>query len=265
MNNFDFGWSNGANTWNSPTEIVYGNSTTYVGNRWSGYSGKDCDGDGIGDTPYSIAGGSERDNFPLTNNSGQRTLTVCASGCNYTTIQAAINAACPGDTIEVHSGSYFENVVVSKTLTLRGIDTGAGLPMVDAGGSGSAITISADSCTVEGFEVRNSGNAWPCAGIHVTSKGNIISDNTASKNKWDGISLRNSNGNMILGNTLTSNDASGIYLESSNNNSIKNNTATGNGHNGINLGYNSNNNLSGNIASYNKRWGIYLLIPMVIL
>jgi len=258
LNNFDLGWSNGANTWNSTTKIVYGNDTTYVGNRWSGYSGKDCDSDGIGDTPYSIPGGSEHDNYPLTDSSGPRTLTVCASGCNYTTIQAAINAACSGDSIEVYSGTYEENVDVNKKLTLRGINNGSGLPVVDAGGSGSAITISADGCTVEGFEVRNSGNAWPCAGIHVTSKGNIISDNTASKNKWDGISLRNSNGNMISGNTLTSNDASGIYLESSKSNAIENNTAMSNSQNGIMLSECSNNAISGNNASQNSLWGIYL-------
>lgn len=257
LNNFDLGWSNGANTWNSPTEIVYGNSTTYVGNRWSGYSGKDCDSDGIGDTPYSIPGGSEHDNYPLTDSSGPRTLTVCASGCNYTTIQAAINAACSGDIIEVQSGTYFENVVVNKTLTLRGVDKGDGLPVVNAGESGSAITLSADGCTMEGFEARNSGNGWPCAGIHVTSNGNTISRNLARDNRWDGISLRDSGSNTISENTLIDNDASGIYLESSNNNAIENNAATGNDNNGIKLKTSNNNTVSDNTANDNGN-GIYL-------
>jgi len=42
--------------------------------------------------------------------------TVCPSGCDYTSIQAAIEAADAGDTIEVHSGTYCENVDVDKPL-----------------------------------------------------------------------------------------------------------------------------------------------------
>jgi hypothetical protein len=47
--------------------------------------------------------------------------TVCASGCPYKTIQAAIGAAAPGATITIGGGSYFENVVVNKPLTLSGM------------------------------------------------------------------------------------------------------------------------------------------------
>lgn len=85
------------------------------------------------------------------------TITVCDSGCDHTSIQAAIDAADPDDTIEVHSGAYNENVNVTKQLILKGIDTGSGKPVVDAGGSGSAITLSADGITLEGFTATNAG------------------------------------------------------------------------------------------------------------
>ena len=183
-----------------------------------------------------------------------KVLTVCASGCNFTTIQAAINAACPGDTIEVQSGTYAENVVVNKTLTLQGVDTGAGLPVVDAGGSGDAITISADGCTLKGFVARNSG----ISGIRITSDGNTISGNTATGNSA-GISFYSSEGNIISGNTAT-NNYNGIFLYNScSSNIISDNTVTNNYNGeGIYLGYDcSNNTLSDNIVA-NNYYGITL-------
>ena len=48
------------------------------------------------------------------------TPTVCSTGCFFTSIQSAINAAQPGATITIGKGNYEENVVVNKPVTLRG-------------------------------------------------------------------------------------------------------------------------------------------------
>ncbi|MCC6261345.1 MAG: right-handed parallel beta-helix repeat-containing protein [Anaerolineales bacterium] len=49
------------------------------------------------------------------------TYTVCASGCDFTTIQAAIAASSSGDTIQVGVGTYNENIVIDKNnITLIG-------------------------------------------------------------------------------------------------------------------------------------------------
>jgi parallel beta-helix repeat protein len=136
------------------------------------------------------------------------TIVVCPSGCNYSTIQKAIDSSHTGDTVLVHSGTYYENVYVSRAITLRGVDTGKGMPVVNAGGSGSAITLYADNITLEGFNVTKSGTCG-CgnAGIKIMSNNSTIFDNTAYRNKY-GIYCGNHIGNRIYLNNLVENNIS---------------------------------------------------------
>jgi hypothetical protein len=58
------------NIWNSTLEITYTYDGTtyksYLGNYCDDYEGTDADGDGIGDTPYSIDSESgASDDYPL--------------------------------------------------------------------------------------------------------------------------------------------------------------------------------------------------------
>ncbi|MDI9616939.1 MAG: NosD domain-containing protein [Methanothrix sp.] len=134
-------------------------------------------------------------------------VTVCGEGCDFSSVQEAINAAHAGDTIEVHSGIYFEHVYISKSLTLIGLDTGGGMPVIDAEGIGSAITISADNVTLSGFKVTNSGKCG-CgnAGINVLSNNNTITDNVAQGNKY-GIHCTGSR-NTFMRNNIKDNEIS---------------------------------------------------------
>ena len=59
--------SSSTNIWDSTLKITYtyngSTYTNYMGNYWSDYKGSDLNGNGIGDTPYSI--NSDKDNYPL--------------------------------------------------------------------------------------------------------------------------------------------------------------------------------------------------------
>jgi len=168
--------------------------------------------------------------------------TISVPG-DYASIQAAIDAAEDGDLIEVESGIYQENVNVDRPLILRGL----GMPVVDAGGDGNAITLSADRIALEGFVATNASSRWD-AGIKVASSYNSIEGSNTSYNNC-GIRLTSSSNNSIVGSNASYNDC-GIRLTSSSNNSIVGNNAIGNEY-GIDLWESSNNTMSDNLMSCN--------------
>jgi nitrous oxidase accessory protein len=131
-------------------------------------------------------------------------------------IQAAINAASPGQIVEVQNGTYNERVNVTKPLTLKGL----GEPIVNAGGKGSAITISANGSTLLGFTAVGSGKGWNDAGIKVLSRENIIKDNAALKNNNFGILLYHAGNNTVASNVAEENKNAGILLVHSNGNQL---------------------------------------------
>ena len=187
----------------------------------------------------------------------------------YPTIQAAVDNATTGDTIIVRDGTYVETVNVSKPLTLKS-ENGSANCIVDAGGNESAITLSADGITLDGFTVINT--SWKNVsssnntllvitgkgGIYVSSNNNKLLNNNALNNSYNGIDLRYSSNNTLLNNNASNNYHYGINLRYSSNNMLSNNNASNNGYNGIYLYSSSNNTLLNNNASNNYFDGICL-------
>ncbi|MCX6674030.1 MAG: hypothetical protein NTY37_09660 [Methanothrix sp.] len=134
-------------------------------------------------------------------------ITVGPKDANYSRIQQAIDNSSQGDIIEVQSGVYRENVHVYKTLTLRGIDSGNGSPVVDAGGSGSVVSITSNDTIVEGFNITGSGGCG-CgnAGIKVDSSNNIVQSNLIYKNKYGIYIQSGAENNTFLSNDLLENE-----------------------------------------------------------
>lgn len=137
------------------------------------------------------------------------------SEADYSKIQEAIDVANCGDTIQVLSGIYQENVFVDKALVLKGEDDGSGMPVVDACDSGCPMTLSADGTVIEGFELINSGSSWMHAGILVESNNNTITKNSIHDNSIYGLVINNANNNIITNNKIYNNTV-GVGIFSSN-------------------------------------------------
>jgi parallel beta-helix repeat protein len=191
--------------------------------------------------------------FPIDANA--TVITVGPHGCDFTTIQAGIDAAEVGDIVEVIAETYYENVNINKPITLRGLDMNGSRPIVDARKQGSAIKLNSNDIILEGFVVTNSGAA-PQAGVEVMSHNNTIRDIIAKGCEWCGIFTYKSSYNNIIDNIANYNSV-GFVIELSGDNIVKNNTANYNTV-GINLRYSGNNIVFGNNANNNQWSGIFL-------
>jgi hypothetical protein len=136
------------------------------------------------------------------------TIDVCPNPgeCDFTRIQAAVNASDPGDTVDVEEGRYQETVIVNKPLEINGAQSGSdareerdgGESKVGAQNGGFVITDDGDPLTpppngtvIDGFTIFRAGssggastfdagisilfNPDPISGFRIVN--NIITDN----------------------------------------------------------------------------------------
>ena len=170
--------------------------------------------------------------------SGNTIYVDDSGGADYTTIQDAINAANESDTIYVYSGTYSENIVVNKSLTLSG--GGSGSTTINGEGD-HALKVTSDNVTISGFKIQNTGGSHAC--IFLSSVINCMIKNNIVKNGGNGIYLVSSNSNTIKDNTAIEDNNIGIYLSNSDNNIVKNNDIKNNNAYGVWLYASSDNNV----------------------
>lgn len=185
---------------------------------------------------------------------GENTLYVGGSGPgNYTTIQDAIEAANPGDTVFVYKGKYIENIFINITINLIGENKNK--TIIDGGSKNDVIYIGfpADNASITGFTIQNSGNysaggAIFDAGIEIHSDYNHIKNNIISNHPLYGIRLWASKGDNISYNTITACNRSGIDFLAGPSNIISHNIIY---NNYVGISALGSTNSKENILSYN--------------
>jgi len=182
-------------------------------------------------------------------------LTVGTDG-QYKTIQQAVNAATSGDTIRVAPGTYAENVVVDKSLT---ITAASGQPIVQAANSGADVfLITSSGVHIDGLKITGGAS-----GVHIQQTSKCAVTNIVARDNKRAVYFSYSTNNKVSDSDLA-NNGYGVYSDYSSNNTIASNVATGETGadnalgDGIFLNYGDSNAVTHNNLSANHVYGISL-------
>jgi parallel beta-helix repeat protein len=199
-----------------------------------------------------------------------KTITVCTSGCAFTKIQPALDAAMPGDTVLVSTGVYREFLRIKKTVILAT----EGSVTVRAPSENTlpqpVITLDgAKDVRLNGFSITGSALAGVSMnGGSALLENNTLSDNTLgiliskgasvtlSRNKiGDGILVKEKSVLTALHNTIQEGSGDGILIINSSA-TLRENEISQFEANGVALKANSSMNLIQNTIAANKASGV---------
>lgn len=181
------------------------------------------------------------------------TISVCPSGCDYTTIQGAVDNAFGFDTINVVAGTYNENVIITTSdLTLQGAGIGQSIVNSLDGINSAFVVNNANSVVIDGFTVSNA-NMGNNAGIRFFQSLNSHVRNSEVKNNYMGIHLEGSYYNVIMNCQVNNNQNHGVYLSSNSyQNNLLNNIVSDNLESGIRIDSSNSNVIMWNNITNNK-------------
>jgi parallel beta-helix repeat protein len=156
-------------------------------------------------------------------------VTDANNSLGYNTIQDAISsfATYEGDNVLVKPGTYQENVVVTKPVTLTSQNKDA--TTIEGLDNDTALTIATDNVTATGFTIKNIGYPSSMVGTGIllenahdcTVTDNIVTDN------YIGVLLNNSTDNVFRSNEISGNTYNLILQDSSPNDIGASNTIQG--------------------------------------
>lgn len=200
--------------------------------------------------------------FLYTEVSLATTITVCNT-CDIANMQMAVDRAASGDTIVVKPGTYeCRNIAITKRLTLLG-ESGATL---DGADDGYVLRLLADSISVSGFNVMNSGRSYTrdYAAIYVFDATGVQITNNKISRSFFGILIEKSSSGFVKGNTVIGTakqedqSGNGIHLWHCQQMEILENEIYGM-RDGIYLEFVDESHVSGNYAHNNVRYGLHFM------
>jgi len=110
-------------------------------------------------------------------------------------LQARIDRARDGGTVEVGPGTYTGDLVIDRPLRI----VGRGRPLLVGSGTGSVVRVRADEVTIEGLDIDGRGGGdlgRDSSGVHVSGRRAVIRD-CRIRNTLFGVYLREAHGAVV--------------------------------------------------------------------
>jgi parallel beta-helix repeat protein len=179
-------------------------------------------------------------------------------------IQAAVNAAKPGDTIKVAPGTYHENILIEKPVTLLGAQAGVnpitGLrknPANESTIDGSIAVQSTSKVRIDGFSLNDPGHV---ALLDQFNQRDTIANNVVLPGAAEGALLVKGDLTNLVDNEFESTQGDGIGVVGSKsvplNDTVQGNLVENSGLNGIDVFGANGLVVKGNLVSGSKQSGL---------
>lgn len=139
---------------------------------------------------------------------------VCASGCQFSTVQAAINATTAGATISICAGTFTENIRIDRNLTLAGAGTTS--TILDGGAAMSVIAINPELTAVAIRDLTITNGKSPGVGGGIsngnaqTTLTNVLITGNEATTRGGGFDV-NTAGRVTLINSAVTNNTAGEF------------------------------------------------------
>ena len=198
----------------------------------------------------ALAASEEPPQPPVTDPIQSPQFAVVSVPGDFSSIQAAHDAASSGDTILPAPGTYTERITITKAITLASqfLTTGdasfIGTTILDGGGAAFVIEIphgAEPGATIQGFTIQNADD-----GITPRAHFNLL--NCLVRNTSDGVDYENGSGGLVQFCTFELNSDDGIDLDDDVDLVIADNVIRNNNDDGIEIRMHSYNGPTLNIT-----------------
>lgn len=173
---------------------------------------------------------------------------------DFNEIQTAINSVLPGDTLLVHPGTYNDNIIINKSISIISTTGYKHTAIIPASNTAATVSITVPQVTLSGFSIEDT----TINGIAILNSNNVEVSYNRLRNHTQNAIYSSSSHTLNISHNFFSNNYDSIYIQTSTPNTIlDNNQLLNNTHYGIFLASGNNITISSNRIDQGSL-GLYL-------